>query len=74
MIAIVFEGQGQVMGTVMTDLPVPTIHTVALALPGCWELGVPFNKYSLKSHHINPLMMETEKLSETLSTNSYLDH
>ena len=42
MTAIVFEGQGQVMGTVMTDLPVPTIHTVALALPGCWELGVPF--------------------------------
>ena len=40
--AIVFVGQGQVMGTVMTDLPVPTIHTVALALTGCCELGVPF--------------------------------
>jgi len=42
MAAIVFEGQSQVMETVMTDLPVPA--NVALALTGWWEQGVPFNK------------------------------
>jgi len=35
MTAVVFEGQSQVMGTVMTDLPVPAIHTVSLG--GNWE-------------------------------------